>query len=80
MEQPSSYYDIMPIRDQHSNYYTGLYSSRENQKNYIRRAGQTLTAWNKLISMELMNEKMKPEKVQKYLNASMILTEAVAEA
>lgn len=39
-----------------------------------------LSANNKLISMEILNDKLKVEKAQMYFNASDVLNKAVAEA
>ncbi len=77
---PVNYFDMMPIADKHNNYFTGLYSSRENHKAFIRSGGSTLSALNKLISMEIMNADLKKDKVNLYLEASNRLTEAVAQA
>jgi hypothetical protein len=78
-EMPVNYFDMMPIGDMHNNYFTGLFSSRENHKAYIRSAGQALSAINKLYSMELMRKDIKMDAVNMYLNASARLTRAVAE-
>ncbi len=80
MSLPVNYFDMMPIADRHNNYYTGLYSAREVHKAYIRRGGQTLSALNKLFSMEIMHNEIKQDKANEYLKASDDLTKAVAQA
>ena len=78
-EMPVNYFDMMPIGDAQNNYFTGLFSSRENHKAFIRSAGQALSAVNKLFSVELMRQNTPQAAVDRCLNASAMLTKAVAE-
>lgn len=80
VEFDANYFDMMPIGDNHNNYFTGLYSSRENLKGLISRGSQVLSAHNKLYAAQLINEDLDWSKANKYVNASKILTTVVAEA
>lgn len=82
----SSYSDMMPISDHGAtgksgyNFFTGVYSARSNLKGLISRASSTLSAHNKLFAAQMVNPDLEWDKVHAYLNASNLLTQAVAEA
>jgi len=77
-DHPTSYFDIMPIADNHHNYFSGLYSSRESLKSLIRRGGEQLSAYNKLFSSAILHDDIKPDKVKQILNATDNLNIAIA--
>lgn len=77
-DHPTSYFDIMPIADNHHNYFSGLYSSRENLKSMIRRRGKQLSAFSKLFSSAILNDDIKQDRVNRILNVTDELQRAVA--
>ncbi len=48
---PTKYDDMFPYADNENSYWTGYFSSRANDKGYMRRASQTLHSSNKLFSL-----------------------------
>jgi len=51
IEWPTKYDDLFPYADNRDSYWTGYFSSRANDKGYMRRASQTLHSSNKLFSL-----------------------------
>ena len=51
IEWPTKYDDLFPYADDENSYWTGYFSSRANDKGYMRRASQTLHSSNKLFSL-----------------------------
>lgn len=51
IEWPTKYDDLFPYADNEDSYWTGYFSSRANDKGYMRRASQTLHSSNKLFSL-----------------------------
>lgn len=80
VEHDSNYFDMMALADRHQNYFTGLYSSRENLKSLISRASKVVSAHNKLYSAQILYDELEWSKTYKYLNASKKLMSAVSEA
>lgn len=51
----TKYDDMFPYADNDVSYWTGFYTSRANDKEYIRRAQHTLMASNKLFALNSLN-------------------------
>ena len=52
----TKYDDMFPYADNDLSYWTGFFSSRANDKEYIRRAERTLMASNKLFALNSLNQ------------------------
>ena len=63
IEHEANYFDMMPLTDKHQNWFTGLYSSRENLKGLIKHAGESLSANNKLFSSMILHGETKMDRV-----------------
>lgn len=49
---------MFPYADNNVSYWTGFYTSRANDKEYIRRAERTLMASNKLFAVNSLNQQI----------------------
>jgi len=56
IEWPTKYDDLFPYADDENSYWTGYFSSRANDKGYMRRASQTLHSSNKLFSLAAIDQ------------------------
>jgi lysosomal alpha-mannosidase len=54
----TKYDDMFPYADDENSYWTGFFSSRANSKGFIRQAGQTLLASNKLFALNSLNQEL----------------------
>ena len=52
---PTKYDDIFPYADNEAAYWTGYFTSRANDKKYIRDAGHTLYSSSKLFALAALN-------------------------
>ena len=48
---PTKYDDMFPYADDGNSYWTGYFTSRANDKGYMRRASQTLHSSNKMFAL-----------------------------
>jgi lysosomal alpha-mannosidase len=55
IEWPTKYDDIFPYADDKDSYWTGYFSSRANDKGYMRTVSHHLHSSNKLFSMSAIN-------------------------
>jgi hypothetical protein len=55
IEWPTKYDDMFPYADNEFSYWTGFYSSRPNDKEYVRRASHNLMASNKLYALKVID-------------------------
>jgi hypothetical protein len=56
IEWPTKYDDLFPYADDEDSYWTGYFSSRANDKAYMRRASQTLHSSNKLFALASIDQ------------------------
>ena len=56
----TKYDDMFPYADNDLSYWTGFYTSRANDKEYIRRAEHTLMASNKLFALNSLSSELLP--------------------
>jgi hypothetical protein len=54
----TKYDDMFPYANNDVSYWTGYFSSRANDKEYIRRAEHTLHASNKVFAMNSLNQEV----------------------
>jgi lysosomal alpha-mannosidase len=54
----TKYDDMFPYADNELSYWTGFFSSRANDKEFIRRAERTLMASNKLFALNSLNQEL----------------------
>lgn len=55
IEWPTRYDDMFPYADSSLSYWTGYFTSRANDKGYVRRASHNLHAAQKLYGLEVIN-------------------------
>jgi hypothetical protein len=58
IEWPTKYDDMFPYADNENSFWTGYFSSRANNKEYIRRASQLAHASNKLYSLKMIDQSL----------------------
>jgi len=56
IEWPTKYDDMFPYADDDVSYWTGYFTSRANDKEYVRRGSHNLMASNKLYAMTAINQ------------------------
>ena len=69
IEWPTKYDDLFPYADNAESYWTGYFSSRANDKGYMRRASQTLHSSNKLFALDSIDQTTWPATADAYLQA-----------
>ena len=72
---PVKYDDMFPYSSAPDSYWTGYFTTRPNQKQYIRRASREYKASNQLYAMQVIDEKASDEKIANILNAKYSLVE-----
>ena len=64
------YDDMFPYADQPDAFWTGYFSSRANDKEYIRRGSHSLHASNKFYGYAMLNQSISDDEVQNILSTS----------
>jgi len=77
IEWPTKYDDLFPYADDDSSFWTGYFSSRANDKGYMRRASQTLHSSNKLFSLYSISQCVWESTIQNFLNAKETMLDVV---
>lgn len=55
IEWPTKYDDMFPYANDENSYWTGYFSSRANDKEYIRKASRNLNSSSMLFAMNALN-------------------------
>ena len=74
---PTKYDDIFPYADNSASFWTGFYSSRANDKAYMRKASQTLHSSNKLFALASIDQKSSEQQIEKILQAKNTMLDVV---
>jgi hypothetical protein len=74
---PTKYDDIMPYADSEDSFWTGYFTSRANDKKYIRDAGHTLHSSNKMFAMSSIDQQTTSAEVDEMINAKEIMMDVV---
>ena len=61
---PTKYDDMFPYADNENSFWTGFFSSRANDKAYMRRASQTLHSSNKLFALASIDQETSDEQIK----------------
>ena len=77
IEWPTKYDDLFPYADNEDSYWTGYFSSRANDKGYMRRASQTLHSSSKLFSLYSIRPDVWDSTVENLLQAKETLLDVV---
>ena len=74
---PTKYDDMFPYSDDPDSYWTGYYSSRANDKEYVRRASYFFDASNQLYSEAVLNHQATSDDITKVMDAKFHLFDAL---
>jgi lysosomal alpha-mannosidase len=74
---PTKYDDIFPYADNEAAYWTGYFTSRANDKKYIRDAGHTLHGSNKMFAMSSIDQHTTSAEVDQMINAKETMMDVV---
>jgi len=74
---PTKYDDIFPYADNEDSYWTGYFTSRANDKGYMRTASHSLHSSNKLFALAVIDQTTSDEQVSKMLDAKAHLLDTV---
>ena len=77
IEWPTKYDDLFPYADNENSYWTGYFSSRANDKGYMRRASQTLHSSNKLFALAAIDQTTSDEQVDAMFEAKETMLDVV---
>ena len=66
---PTKYDDMFPYADNPDAYWTGYFSSRANDKEYIRRASYNYDASNQLYAEGVLNQQLTDDDVNEIMGA-----------
>lgn len=66
---PTKYDDMFPYSDNSDSYWTGYFSSRANDKEYIRRASHNFDASSQLYSERVLDKSLTDEDLSEILDA-----------
>lgn len=77
IEWPTKYDDLFPYADNAESYWTGYFSSRANDKGYMRRASQTLHSSNKLFALDSIDQTTWPATANAFLQAKETMLDVV---
>lgn len=70
VEWPTKYDDMFPYADGDTSYWTGYFTSRSNDKSYIRRGSHNLMASNKLYALKAIDQTTEQTTIDAMLSAS----------
>ena len=74
---PTKYDDMIQYSDTENDTWTGFYTTRPNQKDFIKRASNSIKAANKLYSEKMLDPSIDQDTVTKILNAKDAMFDAV---
>ena len=74
---PTKYDDMFPYADNENSFWTGFFSSRANDKAYMRRASQTLHSSNKLFALASIDQETSDEQINSILEAKETMLDVV---
>lgn len=74
---PTKYDDLFPYADNDAGYWTGYFTSRANDKKYIRDASHSLHASNKLYALYGINQYVGDDEVEQMVEAKDTLFDVV---
>jgi alpha-mannosidase len=66
---PTKYDDMFPYADNPDAYWTGYFSSRPNDKEYIRRASYNFHASSQLFAKTVIDQSTSDEQIKKIIDA-----------
>lgn len=69
VEWPTKYDDMFPYSDGPDSYWTGYFSSRANDKEYVRKASSNFHASSQLMSQKIFDQTASDEQVSSILHA-----------
>lgn len=69
VEWPTKYDDMFPYSDGPDGYWTGYFSSRANDKEYVRKASSNFHASSQLYSQKIFDKAASDEQISSILNA-----------
>lgn len=67
---PTKYDDMFPYADRPTTYWTGFYTSRANDKDYVRRGSSNFHASSLLYSIKMLDQSASESKIQHILKSS----------
>jgi len=74
---PTNDHDLMPYADNDASFWTGYFSSRANDKKYMRDASHTLQSSNKLFSLTSIDELTTDAEIAEIINAKDAMMDVV---
>jgi lysosomal alpha-mannosidase len=74
---PTKYDDMFPYADYDAAYWTGFYTSRANDKKYMRDASHTLHSSNKLFALAGLNQQTNDTEIVNMISATSKMTDVV---
>ena len=74
---PTKYDDGFPYADNDSSFWTGYFSSRANDKKYMRDASHTLHSSNKLFALSSIDQETTDAQINAMLNAKATMMDVV---
>ena len=77
IEWPTKYDDLFPYADNENSYWTGYFSSRANDKGYMRRASQTLHSSNKLFALASIDQAISDDQIEAMIEAKETMLDVV---
>ena len=77
IEWPTKYDDMFPYADNDASYWTGYFSSRPNDKKYMRDASHTLHSSNKLFALASIDQQTTDTEIDQMLEAKAAMMDVV---
>jgi hypothetical protein len=69
VEWPTRFADMFPYADSKDAYWTGFYSSRPNDKEYVRRASHNFDASNQLYAQKVLDQQIDDSDLSEIMDA-----------
>lgn len=77
IQWPTKYDDMFPYADDSDAFWTGYFSSRANDKKYMRDASHTLHSSNKLFSLASIDQTTTDQEINEMLEAKDVMLDVV---
>ena len=77
VDWPTKSDDLFPYADSPDAYWTGYFSSRANDKEYIRRASSNFHASSQLFSQKVMQDNISSDDLESLLGANLEMQDAL---
>ena len=74
---PTKYDDMFPYADDQYSFWTGYFTSRPNDKEYIRKASHNLHASNKLYALKMLEQSVSEQTVEQILHAKEVMMDVM---